>query len=91
MLENPETVVARVYQLLNPGGVFVSSTGCIGDGKAFWTALLPIGRFFGLIPFVNILKKKELEAIITDAGFEIDHQWQPSKKEAVFIVAKKAM
>ena len=31
----------------------------------------------------------ELVASLTDAGFEIDHQWHPGKGKAVFIVAKK--
>jgi hypothetical protein len=33
---------------------------------------------------------KQLAQSLTDAGFSIDYQWQPSKGKVVFIVAKKA-
>jgi len=39
---------------------------------------------------LKVFTTGELSASLTDAGFEIDHQWQPGKGEAVFIVAKKA-
>ena len=38
---------------------------------------------------VRFFSTKELHESLTDAGFEIDHQWQQGKGEAVFIVAKK--
>jgi len=43
-----------------------------------------------LMPQVMVFTTKELEDSLTDAGFEIDYQWQPGKGKAVFIVAKKA-
>jgi hypothetical protein len=39
---------------------------------------------------VKVFTAKELEDSLTEAGFEIDHQWQPGKGKAVFMVAKKA-
>ncbi len=41
------------------------------------------------MPLVKVFTTKELENSLTNAGFEIDHQWQPGKSKAVFIVAKK--
>ena len=52
--------------------------------------LLPIGRFLGLMPYVNVITTKELLAALTDSGFDIDYQWQPGKSKAVFLVAIKA-
>jgi hypothetical protein len=55
-----------------------------------WFGLIaPVGRFLGLMPLVKVFTVKELAASIVNAGFEIDHQWQPDKGAAVFIVAKK--
>jgi hypothetical protein len=51
--------------------------------------IAPIGRFFGVMPLVKVFTKKELISCLIHAGFEIDHQWQPGKNKAVFIVAKK--
>lgn len=30
-----------------------------------------------------------IQSRLTDAGFEIDHQWQPEKGKALFVVAKR--
>ncbi len=49
-----------------------------------------IGKFFVFMPLLKVFTAKELEGSLTDAGFEIDYQWQPGKGKAVFIVAKKA-
>ena len=89
LLENKETVIANIHRMLKPGGVFVTSTACLGGTMQVLRAILPIGRFFGLLPLVKFFTVDELEGNLTDAGFQIDHQWQPGKGKAVFIVAKK--
>ncbi len=90
LLENKEEVIAKVYKMLKPGGIIVTSTVCLGDTMKFIKFVVPIGKFFGFMPLVKVFTKKELEACLTDAGFEIDYFWQSSKGKAVFIVAKKA-
>ena len=91
LLENKEAVIAKVHRMLKPGGIFVTSTACIGDTMMrFLKLIVPIGKFFGLMPLVKVFTTKELEYSFTDAGFQIDYQWQPGKGKAVFIVAKKA-
>lgn len=89
LLDNKEESIAKVYKMLKPGGIFVSSTACLGDGLKFFKLIAPIGKFFGLMPLLRVFTKKELEYSISSAGFEIDHLWQPGKYKAVFIVAKK--
>ncbi len=89
LLENKENAIAKVYQMLNPGGVFVTSTACLGDNMAWFKIIAPIGKFLGFFPLVKVFKVQELVTSLTDAGFVIDYQWQPGKNKAVFIVAKK--
>jgi ubiquinone/menaquinone biosynthesis C-methylase UbiE len=89
LLDNWPEVLVRVHRLLKPGGVFVSSTACIGDSMNFLRWILPIGSFLGLIPTIKVFKQSDLLHHLTEAGFEIEHQWQPGKNKAVFIVAKK--
>ncbi len=90
LLENKEEVIAKVHRMLKPGGIFVTSTACIGDTMMrFLKFIVPIGKFFGLMPLVKVFTTKELEDSFTDAGFQMDYQWQPGKGKAVFIVAKK--
>ena len=88
LLANKEEVIARVYKMLKPGGFFVTSTACLGETMPIFRLIAPIGTLFGLT--LKVFTVKELKESFTEAGFEIDYQWQPSKSEAVFIVAKKA-
>ena len=90
LLDNKEKVIAKVYRMLKPGGIFVTSTACIGDTMKYVRLIAPIGKFLGLIPLIKVFTTKELEDNLTDAGFQINYQWQPGKGKAVFIVAKKA-
>jgi 2-polyprenyl-3-methyl-5-hydroxy-6-metoxy-1,4-benzoquinol methylase len=90
LLGNKEEVIGKVHALLRPGGVFVSSTHCLGDTPNFIRLLAPLGGFFGWLPAVKVFTTKELQDSLTDVDFEIDHQWQPGKGKGVFIVAKKA-
>ena len=88
LLEDKSEIIGRVHRMLKPGGVFVTSTTCLGDTMKFFKVIGPVGRFLRLLPLVKVFTKKELEDSFTDAGFEIDYQWQPGKGKAVFIVAK---
>ncbi|VAW13603.1 hypothetical protein MNBD_ALPHA11-352, partial [hydrothermal vent metagenome] len=73
------------------GGYFISSTICLANNGAIGAMkfLLPIGNFLGLLPLVRFFDEEELLKSITGAGFEIDHQWQPKKDSALFIIARK--
>ena len=90
LLENKEGAIEKVHRMLKPGGVFVTSTTCIGDSLKFFKLIAPVGKLIGLMPLLKVFTTGELVAGLTDAGFEIDHRWQPGKGKAVFIVAKKA-
>ena len=90
LLENKEEVISKVHKMLKPGGIFVTSTVCLGDTKMkFLKFIAPIGKFFGLLPVLKVFTAKQLEESLTDGGFEIAHQWTPANGSAVFIVAKK--
>ncbi len=89
LLENKEAAIAKVHRMLKPEGVFVTSTTCIGDTMKFFKIIVPVGRFFGLMPMVKVFTNGELDESLIDAGFTIEHRWQPGKGKAVFIVAKK--
>jgi ubiquinone/menaquinone biosynthesis C-methylase UbiE len=89
LLEDKETVIAKLYTMLKPGGLLITSTVCLGDTMAWFKLIAPLGRFFGFFPLVKVFTVQNLVDSLTDAGFMIDYQWQPAKDKAVFIVAKK--
>jgi ubiquinone/menaquinone biosynthesis C-methylase UbiE len=87
LLDNREAAIAKVYRMLKPGGVFVSSTVCIAEISKLLKIVAPIGKLFGLT--LKVFTSKELEGSLTDAGFQIDYQWRPGDGKSVFIIAKK--
>jgi ubiquinone/menaquinone biosynthesis C-methylase UbiE len=89
LLADKDAVIAKVFAMLKPGGYFVSSTTCIGDTMKLFRFIAPLGKAMGLLPQLDVMTSGELVASLEAAGFGIDHQWQPGKGKAVFIVAQK--
>ncbi|MEM9772483.1 MAG: class I SAM-dependent methyltransferase, partial [Cyanobacteria bacterium P01_D01_bin.73] len=92
LLKDKEAVIAKVYKMLKPGGVFVTSTVCLGDGSPLLKVVAFVGsivRPLGLFPILKVFTADDLVESLTQAKFTIDYQWQPSKDKAVFIVSKK--
>ncbi len=88
LLDNKEQAIAKVHKMLKPGGVFITSTACIGKPGILFKILSPIGKLLGLI--LRAFTEQELEDAMTGAGFVIDYKRQPSgKSKSLFMVAKK--
>ena len=88
LLADKDAVIAKVFRLLKPGGVFISSTSCIGDTMGAFKFIAPIGKAIGLLPTLDIMTSADLVASLTGAGFAIEQHWQPGRGKAVFIVAR---
>lgn len=88
LLEDKEAAIAKAFKMLKPGGVFVTSTVCLGNSKWF-RFIAPVGHFLGVLPLVNFFTAEELETAFTDAGFEIDYKWRPGPDKAVSMIGKK--
>jgi ubiquinone/menaquinone biosynthesis C-methylase UbiE len=88
LLKDKDAVIAKVFRLLKPGGVFISSTTCVGDTMGAFKLIAPLGKALGLLPQLDVMTTTELVACLTSAGFAIEQQWQPGKGKAVFIVAR---
>ncbi len=89
LLEDKEAAIAKVYKMLKPGGVFISSTVCIGEKMGFIRLIAPIGRALGLLPTLRIFTTQQLEDSVTAAGFETEHRWRPHEGMTLFLVARK--
>lgn len=90
LIADREAVIAEVARILKPGGVFVSSTVCLGQSYLRFIKLLaPLGKMLGLMPDIYVLTEEELAGEVTRAGFEIERQWHHGKKGiAVFMIAR---
>jgi ubiquinone/menaquinone biosynthesis C-methylase UbiE len=89
LLEDKEATIDRVFQLIKPGGYFVSSTACLANMSKVWKLLLPLGYKLGLLPMVKFFEQEHLEGCITNTGFNIVTSWRPNPNSGVFIIARK--
>jgi ubiquinone/menaquinone biosynthesis C-methylase UbiE len=93
LLKNRDEVLAKTHQWLKPGGLFVTSTPCIGEMgagiKFLVNAFMPIGHFFGVLPHVSTITKTDLKESLAKNGFSIEYEWQPKPDAAVFIIGRK--
>ena len=91
MLENPQTVVRRINELLIPGGVFISVSACLGDTNALLSILLSLVSKLRIIPLhINKFKLTELQGIITGENFQIlEYEKMDDRLPHYCIVARK--
>lgn len=89
LLPDRVQTLARVHHLLKPGGVFISSTICIGDASWPMRVLAPVFRALPLLPSISSLTLSQLKGELERAGFKIEDCWRPGVNKAAFIVARK--
>ena len=88
LVPNWQQTIAKVHDLLKPGGYFLSSTACIGQ-SFFLKALIPLGAL-GLLPKLQFIKANELDRVLRDSGFEVLDSLAPGKdKNVQFVTAQK--
>ena len=82
--------LARAHELLRPGGLYITKTPCLGEMGWHIKMLLPVMRFFGKAPFVQIFSAEQLEVLMRKAGFEIeDARVFDGAPQSRFIVGRK--
>ncbi len=79
----------RIYELLKPQGLFLSSTACLGERYSLVRFLMSILTNIGIVPKMIFYKTSELESEIEKAGFSIIETFNITKLPERFIVAKK--
>lgn len=90
LLDDREKTLRKVFSLLKPGGIFVSSTACLQNHTylKFLKYVAPIGYFLGLIPFVRIFSKEELIKLHEKVGFKKEIDWSPDTI-GLFMITRK--
>jgi ubiquinone/menaquinone biosynthesis C-methylase UbiE len=84
------SVLKRIYELLAPGGFFVSSTVCLGESWMPYTAILAFMRWLGKAPSVKVFPKQVLFDELTAAGFvDLIQPDVGAKGTIAFMVATK--
>ncbi|MFZ6053278.1 class I SAM-dependent methyltransferase [Halocola ammonii] len=89
-IENPTNFASQVHKLLKPGGIFISTTPCLGERKNLTNILLSFLSKIRILPPINFYKKRDLENSIVKAGFEIVESEVISKLEELYLVVRKS-
>ncbi|MCM2562189.1 class I SAM-dependent methyltransferase [Lutimaribacter sp. EGI FJ00015] len=76
LVPDTQAALADLRDRLKPGGVFISKTVCLGQPGLNWKIrlvlkALPLLQWLGKAPRLQRLSGAEIEAMITDAGFEV--------------------
>lgn len=76
LLPDAAETVHAVHARLAPGGLFISKTACIAEPsiglrRFAFAVLVPVMQTVGMAPFVHRLTFAQIEAMVTQAGFDI--------------------
>ncbi|WP_066505289.1 class I SAM-dependent methyltransferase [Abyssisolibacter fermentans] len=91
LMEDMDNVIQRIYELLKPNGIFISSTNCLGEKNSLTIMIQSLLSKIGVIPFIRRLKISELEGIIKGSNFSImqTHKFNESVPNYYIISRKK--
>jgi 2-polyprenyl-3-methyl-5-hydroxy-6-metoxy-1,4-benzoquinol methylase len=89
LLEDAHPVVHRINELIKPGGLFISTTPCLGEKKVLGIFLSILSKI-RIFPYLKRLKIPELEGLIANGNFQIvETENLDPTGPSHFIVAKK--
>ena len=91
LVPDRDDALAEVARLLKPGGVFVSSTVCVGASiLRFIKLIAPVARALGLMPPLYYFTEETWANEVRAAGFDIETQWHHGRDGiAVFMIARR--
>jgi len=82
--------LSRMYELLAPGGFFISSTVCLRNTWVPYGLILPVMRWLGKAPRVTQLSEASLVRAMRSAGFvDVTPTDVGAKDVVTFVVARK--
>jgi ubiquinone/menaquinone biosynthesis C-methylase UbiE len=89
LLDDTDKAIGRINSLLKPGGIFISSTGCLGDKGKFVGGMISLIGKIGIMPKAKKFKVSQLKEMITKGGFEIIEHVTFDDPYHPFLIAKK--
>lgn len=84
-----EKTVERIYELLKPGGIFLSATDCYAEKNFLMNTALKILTFLRIFPYTTSFSCKSLEEEIKKPGFSIIEKKILFKKPVNYYISAK--
>jgi len=89
LLPDRAAALAKIHQLLKPGGFFVSSTVCLSDRMWFMRPVVSVMQWMGKAPYVSFVGANEVLSEMAAAGFEEREHWTHGRANSLFLIASK--
>ncbi len=90
LVDDIHGVLARLCDVLEPGGLLVSQTPCLGERNWLVRTVLLVAQWAGFAPPIRSMTFAELESLVSSNGFEILESEVWDEKSAVQrVVARK--
>ncbi|TNF95119.1 MAG: class I SAM-dependent methyltransferase [Gammaproteobacteria bacterium] len=85
-----DEVIRHIHGLLQPDGLFISETACMGEKGKIMGELVRLGGKLGLLPLINLLTTRQIEQALERAGFSIVEKTRFSESNGEYtLIAKK--
>ena len=90
LFKDTQKIIQRINELLKKGGLFISSTVCLGEKNTFFAFFFLLLTKIRIVPYVKFFKISEFEDSITNSNFKIiETEKTFSDAYSYFIVVKK--
>jgi arsenite methyltransferase len=90
LVDDRADTLKTAFELLKPGGTFVSSNVCLAGTWVPYRTLIAVMRWFGKAPHVDCYDRKVILREIAEAGFtDIEEKDVGTSRLVAFIVANK--
>ncbi len=89
LVEGPEVLLNRVYDLMKPGGLLITKTVCMKYKAWLFWPMIKTMQLVGKAPYVNMMSPEMVNDLITNAGFEIVETGLYPAPRSHFVVARK--
>jgi arsenite methyltransferase len=92
LVDDRASTLKTAFELLKPGGTFISSNVCLAGSWVPYRTMLTVMRWFGKAPRVEYFDRQRILAEIAGVGFvDVSERDVGADKAVAFVVAKKPM
>ncbi len=90
LLEDAQKAVHRASELLEPGGLFVSVTPCLGEAGMVLRTILPLISKFKILSYLRTFRTAEVKDLMSDGELQtLESEVLEGTIPSYFVVARK--